>query len=74
MRMWLKNLRIEKNLSMKELGSRLGISESYYCEIENGNRQKKMDVTLIAGLSAALGVPMAYILEMETQRLTMPTP
>ena len=73
MRTWLKNLRIEKNLSMKELGNRLGISESYYCEIENGNRQKKMDVTLIAGLSSALGVPMAHILEMETQRLTMPT-
>ena len=73
MRLWLKNLRIEKNLTMKELGSKLGISESYYCEIENGNRQKKMDATLIAGLSSALGVPMARILEMETQRLSVPT-
>ena len=72
MRKWLKDLRIEKNLSMKELGSRLGISESYYCEIENGNRQKKMDVTLIAGLSIALEVPMTRILELEASYLNVP--
>ena len=39
MRDWLKNLRIEKKLTMKELASKLGISESYYCAIENGERQ-----------------------------------
>ena len=67
MREWLKNLRTEKNLTMKDLGRKLGISESYYCEIENGNRQKKMDVTLIAGLSNALNIPMAVIVQKESE-------
>lgn len=68
MRDWLKNLRIEKKLTMKELASKLGISESYYCAIENGERQKNMDVTLLAGLSAALGVPIAKLVKAETTR------
>lgn len=65
MRNWLKNLRIEKKLTQKELGAKLGISESYYCAIENGERQKNMDMILVSGLSAALGVSMAKIVQME---------
>lgn len=50
---------------MKDMSSRLGISESYYCAIENGERQKKMDVTFIASLSDALNIPMAQIVQFE---------
>lgn len=66
MREWLKNLRNEKGLTMKEMGTKLGISESYYCAIENGERQKKMDIVLVSGLSSALGVPVAKIMRYET--------
>lgn len=65
MRGWLKNLRIEKGYTMKSLGDKLGISESYYCAIENGSRQKKMDISIIIALSAALAVPIAEIVQME---------
>ena len=65
MRGWLKDSRTEKGLTMKELSAELGISESYYCAIENGSRQKKMDITLIAGLSIALGIPVAEIMQHE---------
>lgn len=65
MRKWLKNLRTEKKLTQKELGAKLGISESYYCAIENGERQKNMDMILASGLSAALGVSVAKIVQME---------
>lgn len=67
MREWLRNLRTEKGMTMKELGKKLGISESYYCAIENGERQKKMDVVLVAGLSSALGVPMTCIAQYEAE-------
>lgn len=65
MREWLKNLRIEKGYTMKGLGEKLGVSESYYCSNENGTRQKKMDISIIIALSSALDVPIAEIVQME---------
>lgn len=65
MREWLRNSRNEKGLTMKELGAKLGISESYYCAIESGTRQKDMDLTLVAALSAALDMSVADIITHE---------
>lgn len=67
MREWLKNLRIEKKMTMKDAGEKLGISESYYCAIENGERQKKMDMMLAAGISTVFNVPIAEIVRMEEE-------
>lgn len=65
MREWLRSMRIEKNFTMKEMGERLHISESYYCAIENGDRQKKMDITLAYGLAEIFSVPIAEIVARE---------
>ena len=65
MRLWLKNAREKKEMTMKMLGDRLNISESYYCSIENGERQKKMDLSLAAKLSVALDMPIVEIIENE---------
>lgn len=65
MREWLRSMRIEKNFTMKEMGERLNISESYYCAIENGDRQKKMDITLAYGLAEIFSVPIAEIVSRE---------
>lgn len=70
MREWLKNARTEKNLTMKEIGTKLGISESYYCAIENGTRQRKMDYALVAALSAILELPIDTIAQHEKAWLT----
>ena len=70
MREWLKNARTEKNLTMKEIGSKLGISESYYCAIENGTRQRKMDYALVAALSVILEMPIDAIAQHEKVWLT----
>lgn len=67
MRDWLRTLRIEKRMTMKDLAKKLGISESYYCSIENGDRQKKMDIVLASGLSTILEVPLAVIVSYEEQ-------
>ena len=60
----------KKNLSTKEVANALGISESYYCEIEAGKRQKKMDMVLIAGIAAVLGLPVAEIAIKEKEKET----
>lgn len=66
MREWLKAWRTEKKLTMKYMGRKLGISESYYCAIENGDRQKKMDIMLVSGLATILGKSVSEIIAAET--------
>ena len=52
---------------MKDLAERLNISESYYSLIENGERQKKMDIAIVNGLSKLLGIPFQKIVEFESK-------
>ena len=35
---WLKKIRTEKAMTLAEVAERAEISESYYCQIENGKR------------------------------------
>lgn len=67
MRDWLTKARTEKGLTMKQMGEKLDITESYYSMIESGTRQKKMDLTLVAKLSTVLGIPIAEISALENQ-------
>ena len=66
MRGWLKEARTEKGLSMKQMGEKLDVSESYYSLIESGQRQKTMDITLVSKISSALGVSVAEIVRLES--------
>jgi transcriptional regulator with XRE-family HTH domain len=65
MRNWLRTARIEKGYTNRELAKKLGISESYYSLIEAGTRQKRMDITLVTRLSAALGMELPRIIREE---------
>lgn len=67
MRGWLEKARTEKGLTQAELAKKLDISENYYFRIEKGERQKKMDITLVAKLSVALGIPIEEIVELEAK-------
>ncbi len=65
MREWLYKMRKERGLTMKNMGEAIGFTESYYCAIENGDRQKRMDAALIIGIANALGCEPALVLENE---------
>lgn len=67
MRDWLKTARTEKQLTMKEIGVKLGISESYYCLIENGTRQVNMDIGLAASIATILGISMEKVAQLEAE-------
>ena len=67
MRTWLKDLRESRGVTMKSLSQKLDISESYYCAIENGTRQKSLDIVIAAGLSVALDVPIEQIVRSERE-------
>lgn len=65
MREWLKMAREKSGLTMKTASEKLGISESYYCSIENGVRQKRMDITLASKISVVFDVSLAEVVENE---------
>ena len=65
MRDWLREARQKKGMTMKQLADELHISESYYCSIENGNRQRDMDISLVCKISDALKIPIKQILRFE---------
>lgn len=67
MREYLKRLREEKGLSMQEIADMLDISRQYYQMIESGERQKKMDITLVKGISTVLNVSLESIIEEENR-------
>lgn len=68
MREWLFELRKANNLTLKEAGEKLGISESYYKMIEAGQRQQNMDMVLIQKISAAFEIPITKIFSLEMKQ------
>lgn len=68
MRDWLAAIRKEKGMTQLEVARAIDVSESYYYYIENGDRQKKMDVALAAKLSVVFGIPVSQIIEYEQQQ------
>lgn len=65
MRQWLLNLRRDRGMTQLDVAKKLEISEAYFNYIENGERQKKMDIALAAKLSAIFEIPLAEIIEYE---------
>lgn len=70
MRIWLKKLRAKKSLSQKEIGRQLNISESYYNLIENGERQKKMSLSILLRLSQILDTPIQTLIGLESDYIS----
>ena len=64
---WMKTAREVLGKTMAEVASDLNISESYYCEIENNRRMKRLDIHLALALSKSLKVPVKKILDEESK-------
>ena len=67
MREYLKQLRTEKGLTMQDVADAFGISRQYYEMIESGDRQKKMDFTIVTKISTLFGISMEKIAEYEQE-------
>jgi len=52
-------------MTSAQVAKELGITEQYYCMIERGQRQKKMDITLVAGLARVFHLSMEQIVALE---------
>ena len=65
MREYLKAMRSERGLTLQNIADKLGITKQYYQLIENGERQKNMDITLACKIADVMGVSLADIVENE---------
>ncbi len=65
MRKWLKELREHEKLSQTAVAKQLGITQHYYSMIENGERQKDLDLSIVMKLSELFGVTVEWIAEQE---------
>lgn len=67
MRQYLCELREELGCTQLEISKKLNISESYYSLIENGERQKKFDMTMAKKLADIFGVTREFIYDHERE-------
>lgn len=67
MREYLKQLRTDRNMTMQDVADAFGITRQYYEMIESGERQRKMDFTLVTKISALFGISMERIAEYEQE-------
>lgn len=58
----LRELRISKNISQKQLAQQIGVTQAYICSLERGKRTNpSMDV--IRGIARELGVKPSNVLD-----------
>ena len=65
MRQYLKEKREEKHLSQQNVAEKMEVTQQYYCMIENGERQEKINLDIIQKLAHAFEIPISYIIEQE---------
>jgi XRE family transcriptional regulator, fatty acid utilization regulator len=70
MRNYLKRIREGLGLTQQKVAEKLDISLSYYNLIENGDRQKNMDLLMANKISQALNVTVEFIISEESKLLT----
>lgn len=71
-REYLIDAREKAGMTQQDVANCLGISRQYYQMVEQGERQKRMDLSLAGGLSAALNMPILEIIEHENAMLDEP--
>ena len=54
-------------LAQQDVADSIGITRQYYALIEAGERQKKMDITLVSDLAKHFGLPISTIIKMEQE-------
>ena len=64
-RVYLIDLRNKKGLTQLDISKSMGISESYYNLIEQGQRHKNMFIAILYGLSKALKVSVNTLVDKE---------
>ena len=65
MREYLKTLRENAKMTQDDTAQKIGISRAYYVRIENGERQKDLDLSFVVRLAGLFDVSVDWIAEQE---------
>lgn len=65
MRLWLKKLREDKELTQQNVADHLGVTKQYYQMIESGNRAKDLSTSIVMALAALFNISAIEILRQE---------
>lgn len=65
MREYLKNMRVKKKATQEDVAFALNMSQNNYSQIENGIKQKDMNLSLLIKLSDYFEVDLDYLIEQE---------
>ena len=66
MREYMKEARTSLNLSQQSVAEMVGITRQYYQQIESGNRQSALDISLASKLSGVLNLSLEQISDFES--------
>lgn len=64
-RSYLIRLREQRNESQQDVANALNISRQYYNMVEQGARQKRMDIVLVSALANHFDIPIVDVIEAE---------
>ena len=65
MREYLKNMRTNKSATQDDVAAALNMSQNHYSQIENGIKQKDINLSLLIKLSDYFEVDLDYLIEQE---------
>lgn len=66
MREWLIKLR--GSSTQGDIAKKLGISQQYYSYIENGERQRKMDIQICEKIAEVFNISVSDVIKYEAER------
>ena len=69
MRNWLKQLRLDAQMSRIDIAENLGIGRSYYSEIELGAKQQDMSLSMMIKIAEVFDMSVEKIMQLEIQWL-----
>lgn len=66
-RMYLQKLREQRNETQQDVANALGISRQYYAMIEDGSRQKRMDILLVSRIADHFDMAVSDVIALEKE-------
>ena len=66
MREWL--IKLHGSSTQGDIAKKLGISQQYYSYIENGERQRKMDIQICEKIAEVFNISVSDVIKYEAER------
>lgn len=66
-RIYMRNIRLNSGMSQQDVAKKIKITRQSYNQIENGNRQKEISLSMLQKLADAFVVPIDTLIQAENE-------